>query len=186
MAKSWYILQTYTGYELKIERTIRGLLEKNEIDSSVVTDVRVPVEEISEIGKNGKPKIVKDFFMPGYLMIEMDLPDIDWKKTCTALRKIQGVNGFVGTDPNVRPRPISTAEAVNLLTRIGVIKGEKQTVVKHSFAVGDTVKISDGPFATFTGIIKEVMNEKEMLKVEVQIFGRPTPVELSYLQAEKV
>ena len=185
MSKAWYILHTYTGYENKIERTIRQYLETKDIDSAVVTDVRVPVEEIVEI-KDGKKKTRKNNFMPGYLMLEMDLPEFGWNVTCNKLRRVQGVTGFVGTDANVRPRPITPDEARNLLTRIGAIKGEAKVHIKQSFAVGDQVKISDGPFATFTGTIKEVMVEKEMLKVEVQIVGRPTPVELSFLQAEKV
>lgn len=190
MSKSWYILHTFTGYENKIEKTIRQYLDTKDIDSAVLTDVRVPMEEVVElkVGKDGKQtkKSRKVNFMPGYLLIEMDLPEMGWKATCNQLRRIQGVTGFVGTNPNERPRPISSDEAKNLLQKMGVIKGGKPAHVKQSFNVDDEVKITDGPFATFTGVIKEVMIEKEMLKVEVQIFGRPTPVELSFLQAEKV
>ena len=81
MAKSWYFLMTTTGWENKVERTIRLLLEKNELDPAVVTEVKVPVEEIAET-KDGKTKIRKDKFMPGYVMIELDLPELEWKKTC--------------------------------------------------------------------------------------------------------
>jgi len=190
MSKSWYILHTFTGYENKIERTIRQQLEEKEMDSNILTDVRVPMEEITElkVGKDGKQtkKTRKVNFMPGYLLLEMDLPEMDWRGTCNSLRRIKGVTGFVGTNPNERPRPISADEAKNLLQKMGIIKGGKPSHVKQSFNVDDEVKITDGPFATFTGVIKEVMIEKEMLKVEVQIFGRPTPVELSFLQAEKV
>lgn len=190
MSKSWYILHTFTGYENKIERTIRQQLEEKEMDANILTDVRVPMEEVTElkVGKDGKQtkKSRKVNFMPGYLLLEMDLPEMDWRGTCNALRRIKGVTGFVGTNPNERPRPISADEAKNLLQKMGVIKGGKPSHVKQSFNVDDEVKITDGPFATFTGVIKEVMIEKEMLKVEVQIFGRPTPVELSFLQVEKV
>ena len=185
MSKNWYILHTYTGYEGKIERTIRALIEKGDLDAAVVTDVRVPVEEIVEI-KDGKKRTRKDKFLPGYLMIELDLPEIGWKATCSALRRIQGVTGFVGTDPSTRPKPISTAEARNLLQKSGVIKGEKQVKIKQSYAVGDIVKITDGPFASFSGNIEEVNDEKDKLRVNVQIFGRATPVEVSMLQVEKV
>src|SRR5574344_351672 len=116
MAKSWYILHTYTGYEGKIERTIRTLIDSKDIDAAIVTDVRVPVEELVEV-KDGKPHSRKNKFLPGYIMIEMDLPELDWKKTCTAIRRIQGVTGFVGTDPNERPSPISVDEAKNLLMK---------------------------------------------------------------------
>ena len=183
MSRCWYILHTYTGYEGKIERSIRTLIEKNEIDSNVVLDVRVPVEEIVEI-KDGKKKVRNNKFLPGYIMLEMDLPEIGWKETCLKLYRIQGVTGFVGNvSRNNRPIPITTDEAKNLLMKSGAIKGEKQVHVRQSFNVGDQVKITDGPFASFTGTIKEINVEKEKLSVEVQIFGRPTPVELSYLQA---
>lgn len=184
MSRSWYILHTYTGYEGKIERTIRSLLEKNEIDSNVILDVKVPVEEIVEI-KDGKKKSRTNKFLPGYIMLEMDLPEFGWKDTCAALRKIQGVTGFVGTSPNVRPLPITNDEAKNLLMRSGAIKGDKQVRVRQSFALGDTVKITEGPFASFNGVVKEIFTDKEKLNVEVQIFGRPTPVEVSFLQVEK-
>ena len=184
MSRSWYILHTYTGYEGKIERTIRSLLEKNEIDSNVILDVKVPVEEIVEI-KDGKKKSRTNKFLPGYIMLEMDLPEFGWKDTCAALRKIQGVTGFVGTSTNVRPLPITNDEAKNLLMRSGAIKGDKQVRVRQSFNLGDTVKITEGPFASFNGVVKEIFTDKEKLNVEVQIFGRPTPVEVSFLQVEK-
>ncbi len=185
MSKSWYVLQTFVGHEAKIERVIRTLLDKKDLDSNVVTDVRVPLEEVVEI-KDGKKKSKNVNFMPGYLLVELDLPDIGWKTTCSAIRRVQGVTGFVGTNPNERPRPISSAEAKNLLQKIGVIKSEKPVKIKQSFAVGDVVKITDGPFATFSGNIEEVNDEKDKLRVNVQIFGRATPVEVSVLQVERV
>ncbi|MBC6712808.1 transcription termination/antitermination protein NusG [Treponema sp. Marseille-Q3903] len=186
MSRNWYILHTYTGYEGKIERTIKLLLEKNEVSSEVILDVKVPVEELVEI-KDGKKKSRMNKFLPGYLMLEMDLPELGWKDTVAKLFKIQGVTGFVGSlSRNDRPMPISKDEAMNLLQKSGAIKGEKQAHVRHAFNVGDVVKISEGPFANFDGTVKEINVEKEKLNVEVQIFGRPTPVEVSFLQAEKV
>ena len=184
MSRSWYILHTYTGYEGKIERSIKSLLETKEIDPNVVLDVKVPVEEVVEI-KDGKKKVRNNKFLPGYIMLEMDVPETDWKSTCSQLRRIQGVTGFVGTNPNVRPVPISNDEAKNLLLKSGVIKGEKQTRIRQSFNEGEQVKITEGPFASFTGTIKEISLEKEKLTLEVQIFGRPTPVEVNFLQVEK-
>lgn len=185
MSRCWYILHTYTGYEGKIERAIKTLLDQKEIDSSIVLDVRVPIEEIVEI-KDGKKRTRNNRFLPGYLMLEMDLPEFGWKDTCAKLYKIQGVTGFVGNiNRTSKPIPITTDEAKNLLMKSGVIKGDKQTRVKPSFNVGDVVKINDGAFASFTGTIKEINLEKEKMTVEVQIFGRPTPVELSFLQAVK-
>lgn len=185
MAKGWYILHTYSGYEAKIERTIRSLIESNELSSDIVTDIKVPVEDVVEI-KDGKKKYITKKFLPGYIMVEMDLPDIGWKSTCAEIRKIQGVTGFVGTSSNVRPRPISSDEAKALLQKAGEIKGDKAPRLKQTFSVGEQVKIIEGPFASFAGTIEEVNLDKSKLKVMVGIFGRATPVEVDLLQVEKV
>lgn len=185
MAKGWYILHTYSGYEGKIERTIRTMLDNGDLSPEVVLDVKVPVEEVCEV-KDGKKKFVTKKFLPGYIMIELDLPDFGWKNTCSTIRRIQGVTGFVGTSSNVKPRPISDEEAKAMLQKSGEIKGEKFVRMKQSFSVGEQVKIIDGPFATFTGTIEEVNLEKSKLRVVVQIFGRSTPVEVDLLQVEKI
>ncbi len=185
MAKNWYIVHTYTGYEGKIERTVRQMLEAGDLDANVVCDVKVPVEEIIEI-KDGKKKSRKDKFLPGYIMMELDLPEIGWKDVCGTIRRIQGVTGFVGTSPNERPRPISGDEAKNLLQKSGDIKGEKTARVVQFYEVGDQVKITDGPFATFSGTVEEINAERSKLRVMVQIFGRSTPVEVDLLQVEKL
>ena len=186
MAKEWYIVQTYAGYEQKIERTLRKMLEDNEIDASVLTDVRVPTEEIVETGKNNKKITHHNKLLPGYIMLEMDLPQLGWKASCSKVRSIQGVNGFVGTSASERPRPISAAEAKTIFQQTGEIKGEKVARVKQSFEVGETVKISEGPFATFSGAVEEINVEKSKIRVNVQIFGRTTPVELDFSQVEKI
>ena len=149
MAKGRYILHTYSGYENKIEKTIRSYLELGELSSDVVLDVKVPVEEVVEI-KDGKRKTKTNKFLPGYIMLELDLPDLGWKNVCSVIRRIQGVTGFVGVIGNERPRPISSEEAKALLQKVGEIKGEKPARMKQSFAVGEQVKIIDGPFATFS------------------------------------
>ena len=184
MSRCWYILHTFTGYENKIERTIRSLIEKNEIDGNIVLDIKVPVEELVEI-KDGKKRTRKNKFLPGYIMLEMDLPELGWKDTCATLRRIQGVTGFVGSDANERPFPIKADEAKNLLMRSGAIKGEKQVRVRQTFSVGDVVKINEGPFNGFEGTVKEIFADKEKLVVEVQIFGRATPCELSFMDVER-
>ena len=119
-------------------------------------------------------------------MIELDLPDLDWQATCNAIRRIQGVTSFVGTDSKVRPRPISDEEAKALLQKTGEIKGEKAPRLKQSFVVGEQVKIIEGAFDSFTGTIEEVNIEKNKLRVMVGIFGRTTPVEVDFLQVEKI
>lgn len=186
MARNWYILQTYTGYEAKIERTIKSLVEKRELSSDIVLDTCVPTEEVVELKKDGKQKIRKEKFLPGYLLLELDLPETDWKDTCTIIRSIVGVNGFVGTEPKEHPRAITQDEAKAILQRSGLIKGEKPVHVQAVVNIGDEVKITEGPFATFTGIVDEVNTEKDRLRVTVQIFGRPTPVDLNFAQVERV
>ncbi len=186
MAKGWYILNTYAGYEGKIERTIRAMLETGDLSSDIILDVKSPVEEVLEV-KNGKKRNVSHKLLPGYIMIEMDLPEIDWKSTCSAVRRIQGVTAFVGsTSPAVRPRPISNDEVIALLQKAGDIKGDKGARVKQSFSVGEQVKIIDGPFVSFSGAIDEVNGEKGKLRVVVGIFGRATPVEVDLNQVEKI
>ena len=185
MANGWYILHTYSGYENKIEKTIRSYLEIGDLSPDVVLDVKVPVEEVVEI-KDGKRKTKTNKFLPGYIMLELDLPDLGWKNVCSVIRRIQGVTGFVGVIGNERPRPISPEEAKALLQKVGEIKGEKPTRLKQSFAVGEQVKIIEGPFATFSGSIEEVNLERNKLRVMVGIFGRATPVEVDLLQVEKI
>ena len=185
MSKNWYIVHTYTGYEKKILRTVNQKLEAGELDSNIITDVKVPEEEVVEI-KDGKKKTKKNMILPGYIMMEMDLPEIGWKDLCGKIRHIQGVTGFVGTNPSEKPRPISADEAKNLLLKAGEIKGEKNVKIKQNYAIGDQVKITDGPFGSFSGTVEEIDAAKGKLRVMVQIFGRSTPVEVDLIQVEKL
>lgn len=185
MSRSWYIVHTYSGYEQKICSVLNTLLSENKIDSNVLIQVKVPVEEVEEVKNNKKVKH-KTLLLPGYIMVEMDLPQIGWKDVCSQIRRIQGVTGFVGTKPSEKPRPISPEEAKSLLQQAGEIKGEKVSRVTQAYNVGDRVKITAGPFATFEGNIEEVNAEKNKLRVNVQIFGRATPVEVDVLQVDKI
>ncbi len=185
MARSWYIVHVYTGYEQKINRTLSEMIAENKIDSSVLIQVKVPTEEVTEV-HNNKKHVKNNLLLPGYIMVEMDLPQIGWKDVCSQIRRIQGVTGFVGTSPSERPRPISGEEAKRMLLAAGELKGEKAVRVKQSYDVGDNVKITEGPFATFSGTVEEVMAERNKLRVNVQIFGRVTPVEVDVLQVEKI
>ena len=117
MAKAWYILHTYSGYENKIERTIRTLIEKGIISADFVTDIKIPEELVIE-NKGGKKRNVKRKFLPGYMLVEMNLPDLGWKSVCSEIRKIQGVTGFLGTAGNEKPQPISPDEAKEILQKI--------------------------------------------------------------------
>jgi transcriptional antiterminator NusG len=187
MATGWYVLHTYSGYENKIEKTIRMMTEMGELDKEVVRDVKVPSEEITEV-RDGKKRTQVRKFLPGYILIEMDLPNEEqqWKLTCSKIKKIQGVTGFVGTPANRKPNPLSGDEARSILQKSGEMKGERPVRARQSFAPGEQVKIIDGPFESFTGTIEDVNQEKNKLKVMVGIFGRNTPVEVDLLQVEKV
>jgi transcriptional antiterminator NusG len=187
MATGWYVLHIYSGYENKIEKTIRMMLEMGDLDKEVVRDIKIPSEEVVEV-KDGKKRTTTKKFLPGYILVEMNLPDAEmgWKVPCTKIRKIQGVTGFVGTMAGSKPQPLSTDEARAILQKTGEIKGERPARTRQSFTAGEQVKIIDGPFETFVGTIDEVYPEKNKLKVMVGIFGRNAPVEVDILQVEKI
>ncbi|HEY9054307.1 MAG TPA: transcription termination/antitermination protein NusG [Rectinemataceae bacterium] len=185
MSRSWYILHVYSGYENKIEKTIRIMLESGEISKDIVFDIKVPTEEVTDV-KDGKKKTVTRKILPGYLLLEMDLPDNGWKAACSAIRKITGVTGFVGSNLSNKPQPISTDEVRRILQRSGELKGDRQVRMKQTYSPGEQVKIIEGPFESFSGAIEEVNAEKNKLKVMVGIFGRSTPVEVDMTQVEKI
>jgi len=185
MAAGWYVLHTYSGYENKIEKIIRIMIESGELNREIVKDIKVPQEKVEEI-KDGKKRTQIKKFFPGYILVELDLPDLEWKETCSKIKRIQGVTGFVGTPADKRPQPLSGDEARNILQKSGEIKGEKPVRARQNFNKGEQVKIIDGPFESFTGTIEEVIPEKNKLKVIVQIFNRSTPVEVDLSQVEKV
>lgn len=184
MAKGWYVLHTYSGYENKIERFLRKMMEEPDF-GEVLTDVKVPSEDVVEV-KDGKKKVTSRKFLPGYILLEMDLPERGWKAVCSQIKKIQGVTGFVGTGGSQKPQPISQDEAKTILQKAGEIKADKGVRPKQDFVIGESVRIIDGPFDTFTGNIEEVNLEKGKLRVMVGIFGRSTPVEVDFLQVEKI
>ena len=183
MAKGWYVLHTFTGYENKVEKFIRMMMEDGTLGDAVL-DVKVPSEEVTEV-RNGKKRTVNRRFLPGYILVEMDLPDRGWKIPCGAIRKIQGVTGFIGSGQNSKPQPISTEEAKSILQKTGAIKAERRVQSKQDFQVGEEVQITDGPFESFKGTIEVVNQEKGKLRVMVGIFGRATPVEVNFSQVDK-
>lgn len=184
MAKEWYVLHIFSGYEKRIERAIRQLIDNNSIPTGIISEIKIPEEELTEV-KDGKKKVIKQKFLPGYILIEMDLPTVDWKKVCASIRRIHGVTGFLGVVGDARPQAISAEEAKSVLQKSGEIKGEKPRAAQI-FAEGQQIKIIEGPFATFIGTVEEVMAERNKLRVMVLIFGRPTPVEVDMLQVELV
>ena len=184
MAKGWYVVHTYSGYENKVEKYIRLLMQEPEL-SEVILDIKVPAEDVVEV-KDGKKKVSSKKFLPGYILVEMDLPDVRWEFACSQIRMIQGVTGFVGARKGFKPQPISQDEARAILQKAGEIKSDKTLKPKQDLSGDETIRIIDGPFDTVTGTIEEINLEKGKLKVMVGIFGRATPVELDFTQVEKI
>lgn len=187
MAKGWYILQVYTNYENKVKTAIDAQVKNSEVGKYIL-DVKIPVEETAEI-KSGKKKSSKKKFLPGYLLMEIDMPDEpeEWKQLLNVLLSIHGVTGFLGAPSrNVKPKPISTEEAKSILQKMGELKGPDIVVTKVDFSLGEQVKIVDGAFQNFTGVIEDILPDKGKVKVKVEIFGRSTLVEMDFMQVEKI
>lgn len=186
MAKGWYVVHTYSGYEQKIQRTIDKMREMDPDFGLIVTEVKVPMETVSEI-RDGKKRDVKRKILPGYILVEIDFPQETWKVTYSKIKRIQGVTGFVSAmEGSKMPLPLSAQEMNEILQKTGDAPVEKTFKPKQNFAVGEEVKIVDGPFESFSGTIDEIDTTKNKLRVSVQIFGRSTPVEVEYFQVEKV
>lgn len=184
MAKGWYVVQTYSGHEKKVEKFINMLINDGSL-SEHVFNVKVPSEEVVEM-KKGKKTISNKKFLPGYILLEMDLPDRGWKAIVSQIRRIDSVAGFVGSTGGIKPQPLSGDEARAIFQKAGEIKSDKSYRPKQEFAVGESVRIIEGPFESFTGKIEDVNLEKSKLKVLVGIFGRSTALEVEFFQVEKV
>jgi transcriptional antiterminator NusG len=186
MSRAWYVICGYSGYENSIEKNIRNMMGAGVLDKNVVFDVRIPIETVSEI-RDGKKRSTERKLLPGYILIELDINDVNWKDPVQKIRTIPGVTCFLGSSGNVgKPRPLSAEEARAQLARTGDTKTDRIVRSRTTFAEGEQVKITDGPFESFTGTIDEVNNDKTKLKVMVGIFGRNTPVEVDFTQVEKV
>jgi len=185
VARAWYILQTYSQFENRVERNIRLLMEEGGPLSVGVFDIKVPTERVVET-KNGKRVEKEVKIWPGYILLEMELPNLGWKEIVSPIKRLQGVSGFVGAVGNTKPLPVSNDEVKQILMRSGDIKADKSVLVQHNFREGQEVRINEGPFESFTGTIEEVNLVKQKLRVMVGIFGRATPVEVDFHQVEKV
>lgn len=171
----WYTIRVISGKEQKIQEIIKQEVERNNLSESV-QDILVPTENKVEM-KDGKKKIKTKVFFPGYILVNMDLDN----KSKYLIENIDGVMSFVG--PKGSPQTVKPEEISRI---IGVSEnGEDREMISIPFKVGDSIKIIDGPFLDFSGFVQEVNNEKQKLKVSVSLFGKPTPVELDYLQVEK-
>lgn len=184
MSKAWYVVNTYSSYEQKIERILRKMMETDADFLAVCSDVKVPMETVVDV-KDGKKREVKRKLLPGYILVELDLPEHSWKTYCSQIKRIQGVTGFVTPNDRMKPQPLSAEEVKSIFQKTGDMKAEKTFKPKQTFSVGEVVKIIEGPFESFTGTIDEINTQKNSLRVSVGIFGRSTPVEVGFLQVEK-
>jgi transcriptional antiterminator NusG len=166
----WYVVHTYSGYENKVKANIEKIVENRGMQN-VIFEVKVPIEEQVEI-KNGKKKVTQKKVFPGYVLVKMIMTDESWY----VVRNTRGVTGFVG--PGSKPVPLTDAEVKSL--------GVEKTPVKLDAKVKDHVKVISGPFENFVGIIQEISNEKQKVKVLISMFGRETPVELEFVQVERL
>jgi transcriptional antiterminator NusG len=169
----WFVLHTYSGYEKKVKKSIESRVDALDLGDRVY-EIVVPTQEEIEIRQGQRHNVEKKVF-PGYVLVRMEMDEDSWYQ----LRNTPGVTGFVSF--NNKPIPLTETEAQNVLKGMTA----EAPKVKISFALGDTVRIIDGPFADFRGQIDEINNEKGKIKVLVSFFGRETPVELDFLQAER-
>lgn len=178
MAFRWYIVQAHSGFEKKVAQSIKEQAVQKNL-TTLIEEVVVPVEEITEVRRGKKIQAERKFF-PGYVMVKMELTDATWHM----VKNTQKVTGFLGGGGKGKPIPITEKEAEGIFAQVREgIEHPKSTL---HFEVGENVKIVDGPFETFTGMVEGVDEEKQRVKVSVSIFGRPTPVDLEYSQVEKV
>jgi transcriptional antiterminator NusG len=177
MANQWYVIHTYSGYEDKVKSNLETAVAASAAFAPLVGQVLVPTEEIVEI-KNNKKRIRRKKFYPGYVFANMTITN----ETYWLVKNIGGVTGFLG---GVKPVPMRPDEVENLLSAINGREDVKPRPAV-SFESRENVRIIEGPFTHFVGVVEEVNQDRGKLKVMVTIFGRPTPVELDFLQVEKI
>jgi len=172
----WYIINAYSGFEKKVADSIRDQAIQNEMED-LIEEVLVPTEEVTEV-RRGQRVVSERKFFPGYILVKMQMTDESYH----LVKNVPKVSGFLGSGS--KPLPVPEREAKRLLQQMqDGIDRPKPTVL---FEVGEQVRVADGPFASFNGLVEEVDEEKARLKVSVSIFGRATPVELEYSQVEKL
>jgi transcriptional antiterminator NusG len=174
----WYVVHSYAGYEKKVKGNLANRITSLNMEDYIF-QIEVPEEEVMEI-KNGQRKQVKRNVFPGYVLVRMDLTDESW----SCVRNTPGVTGFVGNAHH--PSPLTLTEVENILAPRPVKKSDKIDIRMIDFEINESVTVMDGPFATLPATISEIMPEQGKLKVLVSIFGRETPVELSFNQVQKI
>ena len=176
MAKRWYIVHAYSNFENKVAESIREQAKQRGLEE-LFEQILVPKEKVTEVRRGRKVDTERKFF-PGYVLVKMQLTD----EAFHLIKNTPKVTGFLGSDN--KPQAISEGEAQRILHQVQ--EGVERPKASVSFEIGENVRVADGPFASFSGVVEEVDEERSRLKVEVSIFGRPTPVELEYGQVEKV
>jgi transcription termination/antitermination protein NusG len=175
MTKRWYIVHAYSNFEKKVADSIREQVKQRHLDA-LFDEILVPTEKVVEVRRGRKVDAERKFF-PGYVLVKCELTD----EAYHLIKNTPKVTGFLGADN--KPMPISEAEAGRILHQVQ--EGIERPKPSVSFEVGERVRVSDGPFASFNGIVEEVDDARSRLKVAVSIFGRATPVELEFTQVEK-
>ena len=176
MAAHWYVIHVYSGFEKKVAQSVEEQAAQQDMEGEI-EQVLVPVEEVVEMRRGSKVNAERKFF-PGYVLVRMEMTDETWH----LVKNTPKVTGFLGG--RGRPTPISDAEAERIIHQIQ--EGVERPKPSITFEVGEQVRVSDGPFTSFNGMVEDVDEERARLKVGVSIFGRSTPVELEYSQVEKL
>ena len=172
---NWYIVQAYSGFEKKVADSIKDVMKKSLMETNL-GEVLVPTHKVTEVKKGKRTQKQKKYF-PGYILVKLDLN----KQIYHKIKNIQKVSGFLG--PEGKPVPVSENEVKKIMNQI--TETETNPSAGISFEIGEKVRVCDGPFASFSGLVEEIDEDKSRLKVSVSIFGRPTPVDLEYNQVEK-
>ena len=175
MARHWYILHAYSGFEEKVKTAMLERIKKAG-QEEMFGEILVPTEQVVEMIKGTKKTSSRKFF-PGYILLNLDLNDETWH----TVRDTPKVSGFVGND--LHPEPLSDAEAMKIIGRIR--DGAEKPKPKVIYDIGDVIRVTDGPFSNFQGVVEEVYPDKGRVKVLVSIFGRETPVELEFIQVTR-
>jgi len=176
--KKWYVVKAVSGQEKKVKELIQSEIIHNKLEE-YVAQVLIPTEKVYQI-RNGKKVQKEKSYLPGYILIEATLVG----EVLHVIKNINGVVGFLGASKGAEPLPLRQSEVNRILGKVDEL-ADSATELSNPFIVGESVKVIDGPFNSFTGIIEEMNEEKKKLKVMVKIFGRKTPLELSYMQVEK-
>jgi transcriptional antiterminator NusG len=172
---NWFIVQAYSGFEKKVVESIKDTLKKAKLESHL-GEILVPTQEVTEVKKGKRTKKQKKYF-PGYVLVRLEMT----KQVFHLIKNLQKVSGFLGSGD--QPTPITDKEIERILGQVSESANNPKSGI--SFEIGEKVKVCDGPFASFNGLVEEIDEEKSRLKVSVSIFGRATPVDLEYNQVEK-